>query len=153
MLSRLRDLFAPQEKRPEETAGPERLRLATCVLMLEAARADEEFSDDERRHIIGTLETMYALSEREARELLDASRAARDESSDLWHFTRQINETCSNDEKVAIIEQVWRVVYTDGTLDGHEDYLMHILANLLNLTHPQLIDAKMKVLGEVRGKS
>jgi uncharacterized tellurite resistance protein B-like protein len=36
-------------------------------------------------------------------------------------------------------------VYADGKLDKHEDYLVHKLANLLRLTHKQLIEAKLKV--------
>ena len=51
-------------------------------------------------------------------------------------------------EEMEVIEEVWRVIFADGTLDGHEDYLVHKLAKLLNLTHPQLIEAKMKVRGE-----
>jgi len=43
-----------------------------------------------------------------------------------------------------IIEEVWRVIYADGTLEAHEDYLVHKLAKLLNLNHPQLIKMKMK---------
>ena len=51
-------------------------------------------------------------------------------------------------EKRQIIEEVWRVIYADGALDAHEDYLVHKLAKLLNLNHPQLIEAKMTVKGE-----
>jgi len=40
---------------------------------------------------------------------------------------------------------VWDVVYADGKLDKHEDYLVHKLAALLRLTHKQLIEAKLKV--------
>src|SRR5690606_16761152 len=50
-----------------------------------------------------------------------------------------------------ILREVWRVIYADGTLDGHEDYLVHKLAKLLNLNHPMLIEAKMAVLREIRG--
>ncbi|MCP4642028.1 MAG: hypothetical protein GY851_16415, partial [bacterium] len=52
-----------------------------------------------------------------------------------------------------IIEEVWRVIFADGRLDGHEDYLVHKLARLLNLNHPQLIAAKVKVMEESKGAS
>jgi hypothetical protein len=38
--------------------------------------------------------------------------------------------------------------YTDNLLDAHEDYLVHKLARLLNLDHRELIEAKMKILGQ-----
>jgi uncharacterized tellurite resistance protein B-like protein len=76
-------------------------------------------------------------------------KAADDElerSIDLWQFAKLINENYSTDEKIKVIETVWQVIYTDGVLDKHEDYLVHKLAKLLRLSHKQLIDAKLKVL-------
>jgi uncharacterized tellurite resistance protein B-like protein len=78
-------------------------------------------------------------------------QAAEDElekSIDLWQFAKRINENYSTEEKIKIIETVWHLIYTDGVLDQHEDYLVHKLAKLLRLTHEQLIDAKLKVLGK-----
>jgi len=45
------------------------------------------------------------------------------------------------------MELVWKLVYADGILDKHEDYLAHKLAKLLRLSHRELIDAKLKALG------
>jgi len=47
-----------------------------------------------------------------------------------------------------VIELVWKVIYADGKLDKYEDHLAHQLAKMLNLTHKQLIDAKMKIKNE-----
>ncbi len=44
-----------------------------------------------------------------------------------------------------MVELVWDIAYADGSLDRHEDYFVHKLANLLRLTHRQLIDAKLRV--------
>ena len=78
---------------------------------------------------------------------------AREESSGLYRFTREINDAYSVEEKVQIVEEVWRIFYSDNELDGHEDHLARQLRNLLNLNHPTMIDAKMRVLAEVRGES
>lgn len=155
MLSKLRELFATQGDARSGQAAPdeaERLRIATCVILLETARIDEEFSAEEKDHILQTLVRRFSLSEDDAHELMEASSESRRESVDLWSFTHQVNEACGTEEKVHIIEEVWRVIYADGTLDGHEDYLVHKLAKLLNLTHPQLIQAKVKVLDERRNE-
>ena len=55
------------------------------------------------------------------------------------------------EEKQQIVEETWRVIYADGTLDGHEDFLVHKVSRLFNMTHGMLIDAKMRVLQEIRG--
>ncbi len=154
MLARIREIFVSSTTAEvSEQTHEERVRIATCVLMLEAATADSEYSEDESVHMMQTLRTRYKLSKDDAEELMDVARQRRDDSFDLWQFTNQININCSIDEKLEIVEEIWRVVYADGKLDGHEDYLMHKFRKLLNLTHKQLIDAKVKVLDESRGSA
>lgn len=150
MIRKFLDLLRPPEEQPE-FAPEEKLQLATCVLLLEAANADDSFTPEECRRVVEALKRRFDLPEDEARLLMQSADELRAESGDMWRFTHRINQMCSNDEKRRIIEEVWRVIYADGELDGHEDYLVHKYADLLNLHHGLLIDAKMKVLGELRG--
>jgi len=121
------------------------VRIATCALLLEMSNIDGEFSELERKSIISILKRDFDLSDEHAASLLEASKEELEGSIDLWQFTNLINQNYSIDEKIRVIETVWDVVYADGKLDKHEDYLVHKLANLLRLTHKQLIDAKLKV--------
>ena len=134
----------------DETPGrqnPEHdLRLATCALFLEMARIDDSFTAREQETVLGILNTRYGLAREDADALLEAANGELEESVDYWQFARVINENYSMEEKTVIIETLWRIVYVDGKLDKYEDYLMHKLANLLRLSHKQLIDAKLKVL-------
>jgi uncharacterized tellurite resistance protein B-like protein len=150
MLSKLKALLSPSEPH-SEVSPEERLQLATCVLLTEAALADEEFSAAERDHIADTLATRYGLSAEEAHDLIDEAVHARKRSNDLWYFTNQINQVCTMEEKHRIVEETWRVIYADGTLDAHEDFLVHKVSRLFNMTHGMLIDAKLRVLEEMRG--
>lgn len=150
MFKNLKDLFAPQEQPPETIDHAERVKIATCVLMLEVARIDEEFSDDERDHILITLRERYALSDTDAEELMQVSTESRDQSVDVWRFTRQINDLCKEAEKIVIVEEVWRVVVADGGIHGNETRFMRQLGSLLNLARHQIIDAKVKILEEAR---
>ena len=131
-----------------ETQSDHDIRIATCALFLEIAGIDGEFSKEERHQILSVLKTNYQLSDEYAAELIEAAQEELDRSIDLWHFTNLINQHYSEEERVQIVEMVWRIVYVDGRLDKHEDYLMHKLSKLLRLSHGQLIDAKMKVLHE-----
>jgi len=146
------ELFASAQ-RAEEEPDPERARVATCVLLLEVAGADDEFSPQECERIVEILRSRFELSQEDAEGLIRVAQDRRAESFDLWKFTNMVNEACRTDEKRQIIEEIWRVIYADQQLDPHEDYLVHKLAKLLNLTHPQLIKAKVKVLDEMRGKA
>lgn len=122
------------------------VRIATCALLLEMAHIDGEFSDPEKDQIIQTLQEVHGLPEGAVAEILEAAEEELKGSIDLWQFTNLINQNYSLEEKIGIIEMVWKLAYADGTLDKHEDYLLHKMANLLRLTHKQLIDTKLKVL-------
>jgi uncharacterized tellurite resistance protein B-like protein len=127
-----------------------RVRQAVCALLLEIAHSDDRFTTKERERIVELLTSHYGISKEDAADLIAASRKALKESTDLWQFAQLINEQCTIEEKNEIIEALWRVVYVDGKLDEHEDYLIHKLSTLLRLEHKQLIDAKLKVLAEMR---
>jgi len=120
------------------------IRVATCALLLEISYIDGEFSESERKSIIAILKKDYELSEDEAVQLIDASTKELKESVDLWQFTNLINQNYSLEEKKQVIETVWKVAYSDGRFEKHEDYLVHKLASLLRLSHKQLIEAKIR---------
>lgn len=136
---------APDKVELKEEDKAERIQVATCALLLEVANSDDEFSDIERDNIVQILEKDFKLSDEYAKELMELSDKEREESIDLWQFTNLINEHYSIEEKIKIIEMVWKVIFADGKLDKYEDHLAHKLSNLLKLTHKQLIDAKLKV--------
>jgi len=98
-------------------------------------------------------ENEYGLSSEDVLELNKASERELAKSLDLWTFTNVINEHYSNDEKTRLVELLWRLVYADGKMDEHENYLMHKLAKLLRLTHRDLIGAKLRVLHPQSGSS
>jgi uncharacterized tellurite resistance protein B-like protein len=149
MMERLKKYFGQSSGDSAADAadkGLHDIRIAACALFLEMAEADGEFSSEERESILSILHTEYDLSRDDAALLIEASRKAREQSTDLWHFTNLINQNYSTEEKIRIIELVWKIIFSDHKLDAHEDYLVHKLANLLRLQHKQLIEAKLRAL-------
>ena len=122
------------------------IRVATCALFVEIARIDEKFTEAEMETILSILKEKYDLSQDHADALIAEAEKELDNSVDLWQFASLINDNYSNEEKIEIIETLWRIVYVDGKMDAHEHYLMNKLQSLLRLTHEQLIAAKLKVL-------
>ena len=91
------------------------IRVATCALFVEIARIDETFSDDEMETILSILKEKYGLSPEHADALIAEAEKELDKSVDLWQFANLINDNYSNEEKIEIIETLWRIVYVDGT--------------------------------------
>lgn len=118
--------------------------VAAGVLLLEAAHIDNHCSQAEMEHIVTTLKEKFALSEKCVADLLELAHERREKAVDLWDFTNYINRNFSMAEKLAVMEDVWRIVLIDDHLDKHEDQYVHKLANLLRLSHEEMIGAKLK---------
>ena len=131
---------------------PHDATIAACALFLEMSAIDGEFGEEERKLILSTLQDHYEVSKEDAEALVDHANQEREGSIDLWQFTNQINENYTIEEKLHVIEIVWDIAYADGLLDKHEDYLVHKLADLLRLSHPQLIEAKLKAKSRVNSQ-
>ncbi|HOI08072.1 MAG TPA: TerB family tellurite resistance protein [Deltaproteobacteria bacterium] len=128
----------------DEGASEHRALVATTALLLEIALIDGSFTEDEKGRIVTILTAEYGLDEAEAEAVMDIARAQLKGSIDLWQFTSAINRHFSEEEKVKVVEMVWRVIFADGTLDKYEDFLVRTISNLLHLEHGQFIDAKLR---------
>ena len=148
MIQKLLRYFQDPQTTEPDIDPKERLRVATCALLVEVAQSDSDFSEIEKDRIISIMREHFNLSESSAQVLLESAQEEVRESVQLWPFTRLINDNYSIEDKEKVMEMVWRVVYADGKLDRYEDHLTHRIASLLNLSHKQLIDAKIRVISE-----
>jgi len=131
----------------------QRIQIATCVLLLEMAKSDDEFSSLEKKTVTAILRREFQISEEVIEELMEIAQRKREESIDLWEFTHLINKNYSREDKIRVIENAWKVIYADKKLDKYEDHLIHKLARLLGLRHSELIERKLKVLDQVKRRS
>ena len=120
------------------------INLALTVLLFDAAYADGECSAREKTHLIDTLVTHFQVPREEIDTLLADREKQREEHVELFRYTRFLNEHFSEDQKKVLLESVWRIILIDGHLEAHEDHFVHRLSDLLNLSHKDLIDAKLR---------
>jgi len=144
MLRRLLQVFSSPTD-PDAGADVDKIALAAAVLLLEVAYADGEFHRAEQELIGTLLKQHFQVDEEFQVELLELAQQARENSSDLHQFTKEINWEFSQPEKERIIEAIWQLVYADGRLSRYEVALMRQLGSLIGLSHRQLIDAKLRV--------
>jgi uncharacterized tellurite resistance protein B-like protein len=145
MFERIFQMFAggtgtPPEGIPEPSA--EDLRMAAAVLLLELAWADDEFSAKEQHHLESALVRHFGLTPAESRTLMEQAEAARSGAVDLWRFTRVIRDNYSLGQKMVLAEAMWGLVYADGVLSEHEDYLIRRVSNLLGIQLGYLSQAR-----------
>ena len=149
MLNKILSLL--QNDRPA-SAGEKftRVQVATCALLLEVAHSDGQYQAAEAQIVHALLAGMFSLPADIISELVDFARDHQQNSTDLFQFAREINAHFVAEEKLAVMEGVWRVIYADGTLDKFEDSIARQLATLLRLSHREAIACKVRVLEETR---
>ena len=139
-------LEPPAGSPPE--AGPSRVQLAACALLLELAHADGEFSAEERQHIESTLVRHFGLDQATSAELLALAEAERSQSLDHFQFTRQIAAEYDLGQKMVLAEVMWGVILADGRLSDHEAHLVRKLASLMQLEPAYLAQARRAASGK-----
>ena len=104
--------------------GTDEVQIAAAALLVEAAHIDDEFDMGERAVIDRILERRFKLTPAAARRLVVAAEEISERSTQLFRFTRIINERFSLDQRIELLEMLWEVVYADGTVDALEDTLL-----------------------------
>ena len=130
--------------------SPAKYQVATAALLIEIAKADGNFSDEERERIIDLMKKDFALDDDLVDDLLELSEQRVKDSISVYEFSKIINENFTRQEKIELLKNLWRIVYVDGRLDSHEDQLIKIIGSTLNLEHKDIIGAKLFVKQEMR---
>jgi len=120
------------------------LRVAACALLLEMAHADDEFKPEERHRIEEIVSRHFSLDAEATRALIEVAERERREATDLHQLTAVINRHYDEGQRLLLSELLWRVVYADGHLSQHEDYLTQKLATLLDLRPGYLSEARRR---------
>ena len=141
MFDRLMRLLAT----PDAPARPD-LRLSVAVLLVEAARQDDRFDSRERAVIAQLLTAKFAISPDECAALLTAAEAHAHQMVQLHGHTSAVFEQMTPDERVELVEMLWRVAYADGVLDPEEDLLIRRVAGLIAVTDRERVLARQRAL-------
>jgi uncharacterized tellurite resistance protein B-like protein len=138
LLDSIRSFFARPAEIAEATGQPpspaiDPLHLAACVLLLDIAHADGEYSDEECAHLESVLERHFSLPPDASRALLELAEKERRNSVDYFRFTSQLQQGYDLGQKMVLAEIMWGLVLADGKIADHEHYLTRKISNLLQL--------------------
>jgi uncharacterized tellurite resistance protein B-like protein len=147
MLTAIRHFFDKHVAAPQdETTAERRVQIAAAVLLVEVARSDHEFSEPERQAVLASVQGRFGLSASDARELVSLAETESREAHDIYQFTSKIDASFSPDEKMRLLEELWRAAYADSVLHAYEEHLIRRVADMLHLSHSQFIAAKLRAL-------
>lgn len=118
------------------------LRLATAVLMIDVARADHVFDENEFDRVLQLVEQHFGLSPEEAAELVNSASDQADDLVSVHEFTALLHEHLDENEKARIIGMLWDIAYADGQLDKYEDSLVLKISDLLYVSRARVMRLK-----------
>ena len=145
MIDRLLDLLTGRaEQASEERVNG--LELSVTALLVEAARMDDRFDAGERTIIEHLLARCFDLDAGSVQSLIEQAERVVQHSAQYFPFTQQICRRASPQERVQIIEMLWKIAYSDGTLDPHEDALIRQIAGLIQVSDRERGAARKRAL-------
>ncbi len=121
------------------------LKVATAALLVELSRADFESTAVERDMIASLIREHFELSSDEADEILSVADDEAERAVSLHDFTRLLHDSLDSHDKHAVIEMLWRVAYADTRLDKYEDHFVRKVADLLYVSHKDVVRIRHKV--------
>ncbi len=141
-IKRLLGRSAPEANAVPASQPVDPLHLAACVLLLDVAYADGEFSAEEREHLEKVLERHFSLPGDAGRSLMALAEKERHDAVDHFKFTSQLQRGYDTGQKMVLAEIMWGIVLADGKVAEHEHYLTRKISNLLELEPGYLASAK-----------
>ncbi|OMH33293.1 TerB family tellurite resistance protein [Motiliproteus sp. MSK22-1] len=147
MLAKITQFFSENLELREKQSKIERedaLKLASAALLVEVSRADFDIDAKEQAAVIDTLKKQFELSNETVESLISLAESEVEESVSLHQFTRLVNDHYNPEQKLALIESMWKVAFADGEIDKYEDYLIRKVADLIYVSHSEFIRCKLK---------
>ena len=120
-------------------------RLALAALLVRIAKSDGDYAAEERAMIDNILKTQHSLSPFEVAKLHREAEELEAEAPDTVRFTRAIKTAVDYEDRMHVIEALWKVALADGVRDHEEDALLRLVAPMLGINDRDSALARQRV--------
>ena len=117
-----------------------------AALLIHAAKIDENYSSIEEEIIKKALLEIGA-SDSNLQEIIDSGKKIEEDSNQILDFTKEV-KNMKEENKIKIIETLWRIIYSNNDADIYETNLMRRLTGLLYIDNKLMGDIKEKIKKE-----
>ena len=118
-----------------------------AALLIHAAKIDENFSINEEQIIKKALLEVGADNENIEKILTDGKKI-EENSNQILDFTKEV-KNMNEQNKIKIVETLWRIIYSNNEADIYEASLMRRLTGLLYIDSKLMGDIKEKIKNEI----
>tara|TARA_B100000963_G_scaffold181966_1_gene158316 strand:- start:4 stop:417 length:414 start_codon:yes stop_codon:yes gene_type:complete len=117
-----------------------------CALLIHAAKIDEHFSEKEEKIIKQTM-LKIGVKNDDLDALFKEAKKVEDNSNQILNFTKKVKKM-NEENKIQIIEALWRIIYSNKEADIYETSLMRKLGGLMYIDNKIMGDIKEKIKNE-----
>tara|TARA_Y100000389_G_C17336228_1_gene450804 strand:- start:117 stop:545 length:429 start_codon:yes stop_codon:yes gene_type:complete len=139
------NLFKKKEK---NTDSDKKSYSNIAALLIHAAKIDENYEDKEKEIIKKTLIELGAEASN-IDELITNASTVEENSNQILDFTREV-KNAPNEDKIRIVESLWKIIYSNDNADIYETNLMRRLGGLLYIDSKTMGDLKDKIKNELK---
>ena len=141
------------EKAEPTSATSEEKNILIVSLLIECAKEDGDFSDDEIIKIKSLLNTKLNINGNDVNAIFDAALEITQDNVEIYSLTKDIRDNFSHEEILKILEYMWAVMLADGHVDDFEAALMRKIIGLFHLTGKDSSIAKENALNSLNNQS
>lgn len=132
------------DRAPRSMATGSDRRIATAVLMVEAARADFDRSPQELNLVRDTLAAAFDMPADEAGRLVSEAVSQSERAISLHGFVSELNRELDASDKANLIGWLWQIAHADGRVDVQEEAMIRRMADLLYVPHSVLVRQRIE---------
>ena len=118
-----------------------------AALLIHAAKIDENFSISEEKIIKKALLEIGANKDNIEKILTDGKKI-EENSNQILDFTKEV-KNMDEQNKIKIVETLWRIIYSNDEADIYETSLMRRLTGLLYIDSKLMGNIKEKIKKEI----
>ena len=144
MFDKLKSIF--DKKIEEENEQFDTVQIAISTLMIQTAVYDGVFDEQEKSEILELIKKYFNFNEDQKLSLFKIAMKVNDDTNDMQQFTRVLNDNLSEEEKLNIIEMLWKVIISDGRIDDYENALIRKISGLLYISDRDVGQIKKKLV-------
>ena len=144
MLNKIKSLFKNEKKSVLPTKEDYNVNLTCASLIIEVALADKDFDVTEINLLKIILKDSYNISPEKIDSLIESAESTVENNTSIYSYTREINDSLNYEQKIDLLDGLWKISYADGTLDKFEEHLVRKISDLIHISHGDFITSKLK---------
>ena len=149
MFDKLKDFFSGAASLQVDASGEATqrdLQIATGVLLLEMAGADDDFAPEEVQAVFRTMEEQFSIKDTDTLDLMEEAQQAREDKGKIDEFVEAINSNFSEQQRQIVLAMVWKVILADEVVEKFEQRFASEVRQRLQLSREQAEEAQALVL-------